>query len=141
MITMCWIGRVDFGVGDGLCAGSRVGTGFLIPRPVYWTVGTNPCNALSRYREGYATWAATGRRARPRAPQRKRTQKTPRVLARCQLPVGRADLPVGEPPVTRAAPGQAHQTAVTWSLGDHPGPQFSVCASEPRDQGARPRRD
>ena len=66
------MGPFGAGTGEGVGLGGlrffadvgvRFVTGFLIPRPVYEPNVKNHYRGLSRYREGYANRAATGRYA------------------------------------------------------------------------------
>ena len=61
-----------------------------------------------------------------------------RVLAGGELPVGRPDLPAGQPAAARAAAGRARQAAAARALGHHPGAEPVVRAPEPGHQGTRP---
>ena len=66
------------------------------------------------------------------------SQRGPRrLLARGQLPVGRPDLPDGQPAADRAAARRAHQAAAARALGHHPRPELRLGAPEPGDH--RPR--
>ena len=59
------------------------------------------------------------------------------MVARGQLPVGRADLPARQPAPARAAPARARQAAPARPLGDDPRPELPLRAHEPGDPGAR----
>ena len=56
-----------------------------------------------------------------------------RLLARRELPVGRADLPARQPAAARAADARARQAAAARPLGHDAGPEPALRAHEPRD--------
>ena len=64
-----------------------------------------------------------------------------RLLARRQLPVGRPDLPDGQPAADRAAARRAHQAAAARPLGHLPRPELHLGAPVPRHHRARHRDD
>ncbi len=59
-----------------------------------------------------------------------------RLLARRELPLGRAGLPARQPAPARAAPARAHQAAAPRPLRHDAGPEPRLRPSEPRDQGS-----
>ena len=63
------------------------------------------------------------------------------LLAGRELPLGRPDLPARQPAAARAAARRARQAAAARPLGHDPGPELRLRAPQPRDPGARPRRD
>ena len=79
--------------------------------------------------------------ARRRPARRRRAPPDRRVLARGELPVGRPDLPARQPAAPRAARRGARQAAPARPLGHDARPELHLRPPEPRDPGARPRRD
>src|ERR1700734_2505499 len=77
-------------------------------------------------RDGNRT--ADGGRARPDR----------RLVARRQLPVGRADLPAGQPAAAGAAAARAREAAVARALGHHAWAQPDLRAPQPGDQELGP---
>ena len=59
------------------------------------------------------------------------------LVARGELPVGRADLPDGQPAAARAAAPRAREAAAARPLGHDPGPELHLRPPQPRDHGAR----
>ena len=84
------------------------------------------------------TTATTGGAARA---VRRRAPADRRLLARRQLPVGRPDLPAGQPAAARAARAGPRQAAPARPLGHDPGPQPPLRPPQPRHQARRPGRD
>ena len=70
-----------------------------------------------------------------------RSSAARRVLARGELPLGRADLPARQPAAARAAPRGARQAAPARPLGHDAGPEPHLRPPQPGDPRARPRRD
>ena len=64
-----------------------------------------------------------------------------RLVARRELPLGRADLPARQPAAARAAAARARQAAAARPLGHDAGAEPRLRAPEPRDPAARPERD
>ena len=75
------------------------------------------------------------------APERRRAGADERLLAGGQLPVGRPDLPAGQPAAEGAAAARAHQAAAARALGHHAGAELHLRAPEPGHQEARPEHD
>ncbi len=63
------------------------------------------------------------------------------LVASLQLPVGRHDLPSGQPAAQDPAEGGAREATLARPLGLEPGAIVRLGALEPRDQTRRPRRD
>ena len=64
-----------------------------------------------------------------------------RLLARCELSLGRADLPARQSAAARAVAARAREAATARPFRDRAWPEPRLRPSEPRDSGARPRRD
>ena len=64
-----------------------------------------------------------------------------RLLARGELPVGRADLSAGQSAARIAAHARAHQAASAGPLGHDAGIELSLRPPEPADQGERSEHD
>src|SRR4051794_14882945 len=69
---------------------------------------------------------------RPRTAGASRTVRYRRVLARRELPVGRADLSAGQPAAAREADPRPHQAAPARALGDQSRPKLYLCSPEDR---------
>src|SRR5690606_35538835 len=63
------------------------------------------------------------------------------VLARRELPLGRADLPDGEPAAQGAAAAGTREAAAARALGHDAGAEFRLRPSEPDHSGAGRRHD
>ena len=70
-----------------------------------------------------------------------RAARDRRLLARGQLPLGRADLPARQPAAARAAAARAHQAAPARPLGHDARAQLHLRPPQPADPRARPQRD
>ena len=64
-----------------------------------------------------------------------------RLVAGGQLPVGRPDLPDGQPAAARAAAARARQAAAARALGHDARAELRLRPPQPGDHGARPRHD
>ena len=67
----------------------------------------------------------------PRAADRIRTRRHRRLVARCQLPVGGADLPARQPAAGRTPSPGARQAAAARPLGHHARPEPDLRAPQP----------
>ncbi len=75
------------------------------------------------------------------APRAQRGQAHRRLVAGGQLPVGRADLPDGQPAAARAAAARAREAAAARPLGHDPGTELRLRPPQPGDHGPRPGHD
>ena len=72
-------------------------------------------------------------RAAPNPSVRRRARGHEHVVARGELPVGRADLPARQSPAPRAAPPRAHQASVARPLGHDSRAELPLRTHEPGD--------
>ncbi len=98
--------------------------------------------AKGQQRQRQRPWTRGQQGAHPaRTALRAGARADERVLARLQLPLGRDDLPEGQPAAAPAAAGRRHQAPAARPLGREPGAVVRVGAPEPADRQERPRRD
>ena len=104
--------------------------------PAYMPATVAISEHLQRGEHGQWAGGSSGRTAVARA-----AEPDAALLARRQLPDGRADLPAGQSAAARAAAAGAHQAAAARPLGHVSRPQPDLRPPEPADQGARCQRD